>query len=428
MIEQEAPDIICGCETHLEQSIPSSEIFPDSFQVFRKDRSRNGGGVFIAVINDILTISHGVAFDADCEVIWVKLPFYQPVFIGSFYRPPSSGIADLEALGQSIQKIIENRRSLPHVILAWDFNQPDIDWLENTVPGKQYIKEINFKFLDIINKTSFNQTVNEPTRRSNILDLIFSTYPAQLEEIHTTPGMSDHLAVSTNLNIKNNRTKKTPRKIYIFKKADSTKIKTALSSFYEEFSKLSEISVEDQWTKFKDGIFKIINKYIPTKTLKNKIDVPWMTTEIKRLLKKRQRLFKIPPPKKSTKLMQRLKKISDSLKYKLKDAYNSYLTEMLEGEDENKNKKFYKFLKNRKRDSSGVPPLTNKQGETITDTKGKAKAEALNEQYQSVFTKENNQSIPLVNNQNLNMPDINFTTNGISKLLSKLNPQKANGR
>ena len=25
------------------------------------------------------------------------------------------------------------------------------------------------------------------------------------------------------------------------------------------------------------------------------------------------------------------------------------------------------------------------------------------------------------------MPDINFTTNGISKLLSKLNPQKANG-
>ena len=45
---------------------------------------------------------------------------------------------------------------------------------------------------------------------------------------------------------------------------------------------------------------------------------------------------------------------------------------MLEGEDENKNKTFYKFLKNRKRDSSRVPPLTNKQGETITDTKGKA--------------------------------------------------------
>ena len=68
--------------------------------------------------------------------------------------------------------------------------------------------------------------------------------------------------------------------------ADSIKIKTVLSSFYGEFSKLSKISVEDQWTKLKDVIFKIINKYIPTKTLKNKIDVPWVTTEIKRLLKK----------------------------------------------------------------------------------------------------------------------------------------------
>ena len=51
MIEQEAPDIICGSESHLKQSIPSSEIFPDSFQVFRKDRNRSGGGVFIAVKN-----------------------------------------------------------------------------------------------------------------------------------------------------------------------------------------------------------------------------------------------------------------------------------------------------------------------------------------------------------------------------------------
>ena len=77
---------------------------------------------------------------------------------------------------------------------------------------------------------------------------------------------------------------------------------------------MSEISVEDQWTKFKNGIFKIINKYlyIQTKAFENKIDVPWMTTE--RLLKERQRLFKIHKKSKSTNLKQRLKKISDSLK------------------------------------------------------------------------------------------------------------------
>ena len=40
---------------------------------------------------------------------------------------------------------------------------------------------------------------------------------------------------------------------------------------------------------------------------------------------------------------------------------------------------FYKFLKNRNHDSSGIPPLTNKQAETITNLKGKA--EVLNERY-----------------------------------------------
>ena len=129
----------------------------------------------------------------------------------------------------------------------------------------------------------------------------------------------------TNLNIKINRTKKASSEVYNFKKADSrpTKIKTALLSY-----------VEDQWTKFKDGILKIINKYIPTKTLKNKIDVPCMTTDIKRLLKKNKGYQKFTyKRKKSTKLKQRLEKISDSLRYKLKDAYSSYLTEMLESKD-----------------------------------------------------------------------------------------------
>ena len=92
------------------------------------------------------------------------------------------------------------------------------------------------------------------------------------------------------------------------------------------------------------------------------------------------------------------------------NAYNNYLTEMLEDDFLNLNI----FLKkNRERGSSGVPPSTNEQGKTITGTKGKV--QVLNEQYQSVFTTENNQEIPPVNNPNLTMPDINFTTNGISK-------------
>ena len=65
---------------------------------------------------------------------------------------------------------------------------------------------------------------------------------------------------------------------------------------------MSEISVEDQWIKFKDIILNFLNKYFPPKTSKG---VLWMTTEIKRLIKKRQRLCKIR--KKSEKSKKRAK-------------------------------------------------------------------------------------------------------------------------
>ena len=96
----------------------------------------------------------------------------------------------------------------------------------------------------------------------------------------------------------------------------------------------------------------------------------------------------------------------------------------MEGEDENKNKKLYTFLKSRKRESMGIPPLTNSEGSLITDTSGKT--EVLSKQYESVFTKEND-NIPQTNSTAPIMPNINITENGITKLLHKLNPQKANG-
>ena len=42
-------DIIAVTETHLDDSIRSSELFPQKYRVFRLDRNRKGGGVLVAV-------------------------------------------------------------------------------------------------------------------------------------------------------------------------------------------------------------------------------------------------------------------------------------------------------------------------------------------------------------------------------------------
>ena len=45
-IEQHKPDIIFGCESKIDENIPTYSVFPGTYEVYRKDRTANGGGVF----------------------------------------------------------------------------------------------------------------------------------------------------------------------------------------------------------------------------------------------------------------------------------------------------------------------------------------------------------------------------------------------
>ena len=48
LVALEDPDIIIGTESKLDPSMKNAEIFPENYDIVRKDRSKYGGGVFIA--------------------------------------------------------------------------------------------------------------------------------------------------------------------------------------------------------------------------------------------------------------------------------------------------------------------------------------------------------------------------------------------
>ena len=134
-------------------------------------------------------------------------------------------------------------------------------------------------------------------------------------------------------------------------------------------------------------------------------------------------------------------------------AYEKYLGDILglnnDQEDQNggeppkvKTKKLYSLLKHSKQDSSGVAPL-RKDGQTLlTETE---KANALNDQFQSVFSPKTPISLKSLAQKALQdlhdsgaspqfqpspypkMPDISIAAEGIDKLLVGLNPHKAAG-
>ena len=86
LVFEHSPDIIIGCESHLDNSIESSEVFPSEFIVIRKDRSLGGGGVFLC-FHKSLPVIEQPTLTTEAEAIWAKLMLSgrSPFYVCSFY-------------------------------------------------------------------------------------------------------------------------------------------------------------------------------------------------------------------------------------------------------------------------------------------------------------------------------------------------------
>ena len=127
LIYKRSADIVIGCESHLDHTYLSSEVFARDFTIIRKDRVIDGGGVFVAFRNH-LTLIEQPSPPGEAEMIWAKFQTNNKklIYICSFYRPPNSDTAPLLHLKESILKI--NTHNSSNIILGGDFNYPDITW------------------------------------------------------------------------------------------------------------------------------------------------------------------------------------------------------------------------------------------------------------------------------------------------------------
>ena len=119
------PDIVVRTESWLDPDIASGEVFPPNYQVFRRDRPDGvHGGVFIAVI-DSLVASEVNSIQPDCENIAISISAkgIKPLYVGAFYRPPTTDEVYIGKLGQAIEMIPPNA----NLFLLGDFNIPDVD-------------------------------------------------------------------------------------------------------------------------------------------------------------------------------------------------------------------------------------------------------------------------------------------------------------
>ena len=91
-----------------------------------------------------------------------------------------------------------------------------------------------------------------------------------------------------------------------------------------------------------------------------------------------------------------------------------------------KPKRFWSYVKSKGQESIGVAPLKNK--DCFLQSDNQSKADILNQQFSSVFTREDSISTPSKDPRPYpSMPDIQIQEKGVQKLLKELNPHKATG-
>ncbi|XP_065684246.1 uncharacterized protein LOC136096653 [Hydra vulgaris] len=117
----------------------------------------------------------------DVDIICVDLVFGTlKLCLITCYHPPSYSKIDFDYLISMMSITNDLCYSVSQFIIVGDFNLPKIDWLNYISPNKK----CHILFLTLVNSLGMHQFVHEPTRESNILDLVFSNNNALLKSVN----------------------------------------------------------------------------------------------------------------------------------------------------------------------------------------------------------------------------------------------------
>jgi len=288
-------DIIAMTETHLSAQIPDSEITINNYQLFRKDRNRNGGGVCIYV-HDSLPVTRLTNLDNDnIETLWLKFHLNnQTIYFGTCYRPPGQTDNEktefLDILETHLEQILSSCRTSNHtLILTGDFNDRTTNW-HSTHPDS----EIGTNLYDLLNSYYLSQLINEPTRNNNILDLLITNNPGLIIDSGTLDPLHDldHLPIYGKLNFHIKHNKPSIRNIWDFANGNYQELNDQLLQIPWGMV-IGESDIDDAVEMMTALIKQCSNNCIPNKTVKIfPTDKPGMTSKVKDLLKSTRRLQK----------------------------------------------------------------------------------------------------------------------------------------
>lgn len=416
--------IIAITETWLTTNVLDAELLPGRFQVYRKDRcetcpSKRGGGLLLGIDHKHPSKRRD-DLEGDGEILVCELTCRSRTKIALVlcYRPPSS---DRNAFNNSLEQTLDMVSSqYQHVCLLGDFNLPEINWLDSSFSA---LSPSELEFIRIVNSNCLSQLNSFPSNvHGNFLDLIFATDNDLLCDFEILDSVypTDHNVLSFTMKLYHKACQSLERSVYNYKRADIV----LLNSLLNQISLDAVISdgVDAIWSTFNDQVMSAIEQSVPKVNVKCSRDPPWIDDEARRLIRRKQIVWRKAKKGDSAVQWQRYRALRNDVKALTKRKYDLYIESLSEVSVSNP-KRFWSFF--RCKTKSRTIPICITDGESTCDNSVE-KASLFNDYFVSVFSQPGVFIAPPVNSVDLPLvhpPSV--TPLQISAIMKDLDVNKA---
>ena len=338
-------DLIAFNETRLDSSFTDNFIHLDNYDIIRKDRSRNGGGVCIYLRSSINYKIRSDLISSDLEAVCVEItkPHSRPFIVTTVYRPPNASSDFFDHFEKLIKQIDDEDKEM---YLMGDLNCDMLkkEKLSNNMPTK--------KLNSVYELYQLSQLIDEATRitmtTSSLIDHITTNTPEKISHsgvIHT--GISDHSLVFAIRKIRvMQRNEKNCIEIRNMKNFDEKKFIDELLNQHWDYVYFFGDDPNAMWEIWKELFLEVLDKHAPLQQKKVRSNkVPWITSEIKNLINKRDKLKRKAIISKSEIDWINYKTSRNQINIELRNAKQNYYSTKIAGQKCNP-KKAWKSINN----------------------------------------------------------------------------------
>ena len=318
-------DILAFSETWLHPSIQTTDLhIPEFNPPERKDRLRDRhGGVMIYVKESVIYKRRYDLEPLNVECIWIEMQLnHSRILFGLFYRPPNSDIAYFSGIEDSISLAVDTQ--IRNIIVTGDFNLNMLN------------EQTSRKITDLCEQFSLYQTITEPTHftenSSSLIDIILTSDKSNI--IYS--GVTDpflhqetryHCPVYGIFKFSKHTRKSFTRQIWSYDQGDYDSLKTKVSN--TDWDLLSDPDINIYTRNFTDHLNLLTAECIQNKTVRIRpSDPPWITTAVRKLIRKRKRAYKKAKQLNTTILLNKFKKIRNKVIESIRKSKQLYLDQL----------------------------------------------------------------------------------------------------